>query len=233
MSLWCVDFVVPVGRLDEIERHIVALGTHRFAFTGDQGWQDADPGSRSSVEGLSFFVQARESADAREQGLRLAGAVLEAAKLDLACARLVAVHQLYPGDDQANELMDTARALLTELRFGLAVVCAQTACEITVRHAITTVVEDDGAEIGTLALQSISKFALMDSASKRMFEYVFGVKPSSLSWWPGYVAHVARRNQVVHLGAVVAEREARDSVAVAEQLLTTIRYRSLGLTEAE
>ena len=229
-SLWSADFVASSDDLDKVEQCVAEFGSHRFAFTGPATLRHQDS-ELSGMEGISLFVQADGSMGARNQGLHLARRLYEAAGVDPARIRIIGVLPVHDGDDRTNELMEVANALIEEGRPELAVVAAQTACEITLRNTFWTVLAGD-RENGQLVLNLVQKFALMEPGSKQLFEHVFGVRPASHSWWPEYVAHVARRNQVVHKGAVVAESEARKSVEVAEQVLRTVRHWSLGLSES-
>lgn len=233
MPLWSVSFLTTSVEADELEKVSTVFGSHQLVFTGQWLLDPVTLGESPGTEGFNFLVEADNAEMARDTGLAHAGRLYAAAHMDSSDLRIVAVRLLHEAQGRADELLELAQSLSAEGHHGLAVVSAQTACEVDLRRAMTSVLTDAfGDDGGQLVRNLVRSFTLMDSGSQHLFRETYGRKPSSYPWWHDYVTHVARRNDVVHNGGYVSAAEAQASISVVQRLLAMTRYDSLGL-EAE
>jgi hypothetical protein len=227
-GVWAVDFAAEPHVVDALERCAGVVGAHQIAFTGAP-WDPVEKTYMSTVECITLFVDAPSDAVvARERALALLSQICREADIDTNDVSVVAFYEVYPAGGRADRALQLARELQAEGRHSLAVVSAQTGVEVFLRQSMSHVVEGLGTEMA-LVLEFARGFSLMDPVSQRLFTFVFGRRPTSYPWWHEYAAHVARRNEIVHRGADVTSVEAATSIAVAEQIVATIRHDALGL----
>jgi hypothetical protein len=122
-----------------------------------------------------------------------------------------------PRDPRHLELLALARQLRDEERTDLAVVAAQTACEVYAEVAISEMLR--GRELGKfeeVIPELLTGYSLMDRRGQLVFEALTGHKIQQASIWPAYRAHVELRNRVVHRGDEVTTEQAIGSVKTAE-----------------
>ena len=106
----------------------------------------------------------------------------------------------------------------------MAVVAAQTALVLEIRAAIEGRIGRLSDPLAKLARQKTRKFALRDDIGEVLFDAAFGVVPQlDFSRWTEYQAHVTRRNQIVHRGAVAVEEETEGSRDVVIALISWVR----------
>jgi len=117
-------------------------------------------------------------------------------------------------------LLDRAKQLISQKEFGLAVVTAQTACEVLTEQVFTVAFAKKG--VGFLA-DSVGdlfqSYNLNNSKLRAVYQALTADVVTNQRFWSGYVEHVARRNRVVHSGEAVTEQQANASWDAARDLL--------------
>lgn len=128
---------------------------------------------------------------------------------------------------QARERLDHAHRLHESQEHAIAVVVAQTACEVLIREILPTLVHPHVTdELFPWALERIRQYTLNDRQGQDLWFRVAGSAIQEQEFWPAYKLHLDLRNRIVHRGEVATAEQATESLATAEAL---IDYRFLGL----
>lgn len=122
-----------------------------------------------------------------------------------------------PRDPRHLELIALARQLCDEDKPDLAVVAAQTACEVYAEVAIRDLLKArELGEFEEVIPELLTGYSLMDRRGQRVFHALTGESIQRSELWASYKAHVERRNLVVHRGKQITADQADDSINVAE-----------------
>lgn len=120
----------------------------------------------------------------------------------------------------ARERLDHARELLSRGEPTLAVVVAQTACEVLINDVLRTLVEFHARdELGPWVLRRVRSFTLIDDATRDLWYCVAGTKIQNQDFWSEYCEHVGRRNRAVHRGETLTEEDAGASLGAADAVV--------------
>lgn len=107
--------------------------------------------------------------------------------------------------------------LLKQGRDELAVIRAQTACELLIVETLESLLRMQFPEIEADHL--IRRPAtLQDRQSKALLQLLVGKRVQDAPWWPSYVEHRKRRNSVVHDGLTITHEDAQASLGVLNDL---------------
>ena len=122
-----------------------------------------------------------------------------------------------PRDPRHLQLLALARNLCEEGRTDLAVVTAQTSCEVYAEVAIREMLKArELGEFEDVIPELLSGYSFMDHRGRRVFHALTGESVQRSDLWTRYQAHVKLRNRVVHGGEEATSEQAADSIAVAE-----------------
>jgi HEPN domain-containing protein len=129
-------------------------------------------------------------------------------------------------DERVRALARLSRAvgLVRDGEHDLAVVVAQTACEVLIREVLTTLVEVrvDDRELQPWLLERVRYFSLNDDQTRDLWSRLAGSRIQEQAFWPEYKAHVDRRHRVVHRGDTVTPEDADASLRAAGSLLAYV-----------
>jgi HEPN domain-containing protein len=107
--------------------------------------------------------------------------------------------------------------LLKQGRDELAVIKAQTACELLVAETLFSLLRLKHPDVDHASL--IRRPAtLNDKQSKALLQLLTGERVQDAQWWPKYVAHGRRRNAIVHDGLTIKHEDAQESIEVMNAL---------------
>jgi hypothetical protein len=117
-----------------------------------------------------------------------------------------------------------ARDLFDAAEYDLAVVVAQTSCEVLVQEAITQLLGGpvDGEPPSSRTLRTWWQGARQDGALasdglvRDLWNALAGEEIQRRGWWTDYKNHTGRRHGIVHRGAPVSRTEAEQSLAATE-----------------
>jgi hypothetical protein len=120
-----------------------------------------------------------------------------------------------------RDLMHQAKGLLHEGKHPLAVVVAQTACEVLTEQMMTALTErlDEPLRKWVRGRRRPRNADLYDKRVRTLYTALSGDHIESQPFWPDYKKHVELRHQVVHRGVHVDEADARRSCDAAQKLL--------------
>jgi hypothetical protein len=122
-----------------------------------------------------------------------------------------------PRDPRHLELIALARQLCEEDKSELAVVAAQTACEVYAEVAVREMLQKrELGEFEEVIPELLAGYSLMDRQGQLVFHALTGESIQRSPFWSSYKTHVALRNRVVHRGEQVTGDQAADSVRAAE-----------------
>lgn len=121
-------------------------------------------------------------------------------------------------DPRHKQLFKLARELLEDEKPGLAVVTAQTACEVYAEIAIAEMLKARSlGEFEDVIPKLLSSFSLKDKRGQAVFHALTGEHVQQADFWKRYHEHVERRHAVVHRGLDVTPEEGAASVAAATE----------------
>jgi hypothetical protein len=123
-----------------------------------------------------------------------------------------------------RELLSLASALVADgryaFRYELAVIVAQTACEILVEQTIASRVK---------GLNPQQTFNLHNKKTRKLYKSATADDIEKVHFWPQYGPHAIRRHEAVHRGRRVGPAEAQESLAVATQFVDHVEKVRQGL----
>lgn len=121
---------------------------------------------------------------------------------------------------QARVRLRHAHELYAREEHALAVVVAQTACEVLIREVLPTLVQPHLTDnVFTWALERIRQYTLNDRQTQDLWSRVAGSAIQDQDFWAPYKRHLDLRNRIVHRGATANALEASESLATAEALI--------------
>ena len=122
-----------------------------------------------------------------------------------------------------SELLNRADELFEQGHHDLAVIVAQTACEVLVADAMRTLLEGHASDgLFPWLIGRISSYTLVDDATRNLWNKLTQTEIQSQDWWSAYREHVRRRNAIVHAGERVDGDAARSSLDAARELFAFI-----------
>lgn len=119
--------------------------------------------------------------------------------------------------DPARHIGREAIELLKQGRDSLAVIRAQTSCELLIAKTLGQLMAEKSPEVQ--ADQLIRRPAtLADPASRALFHLLTGRRVQDEPWWPAYVAHRKRRNAIIHEGVTISHEDAQASIQATNSM---------------
>jgi hypothetical protein len=116
-------------------------------------------------------------------------------------------------------LREEAGRLLDNDRPELAVVRAQTACELRANEALDGAFRAEFSPERAAAALRQCRSALNDRRTQDVLFAITGYRITAEPWWASYVAHVQRRHGVVHEGLLVSPDGAASSLAAVDHCI--------------
>jgi hypothetical protein len=211
----------------DLDRFLVLIrvtGEQQAAFAPYQGfvvWGFRGAEAEGNLE-LALEVGAQEKEEARERAAVIFANWLKRAGIE---------HQgLPPLTVIKPELMQRQRWL--ELRMlakdlhqaaeqhDLAVLVAQTACEVFVEATIADLIRRRKDPLADAVGEMLRGYSLMDDRGRAVWRALTGQRVEQEPFWAHYKAHVKRRNAVAHRGYEVTPEEAAASISAEVALFT-------------
>lgn len=122
-----------------------------------------------------------------------------------------------------EQLRREASELFADKRYDLAVLRAQTACEVFASTAIAGALRGAiGRERGD-GLSRVTRASLSDAATQAILAALTGSQPRHAAWWNAYRLHLQRRNQVAHGGKQLTRVEAAESLRAVDACVDWLR----------
>jgi hypothetical protein len=118
-------------------------------------------------------------------------------------------------------LLDTARRLRDQDYPAPAVVMAQTACEVCMEVVLTDVLRErvHDHDIADFITGSLRNYNPKTDNVKKLYELLFGDRVQGASFWPSFLEHVKRRNNIVHRGQAATPQDADESIVAVDKVI--------------
>jgi hypothetical protein len=117
----------------------------------------------------------------------------------------------------AQHLGREAISLLKQGRDALAVIRAQTACELLIAETLEKLAREKFPDVRSDRL--IRRPAtLADTGSRTVCQLLTGRRIEEEPWWAAYVEHRKRRNAIVHEGVSISHEDAQASIGAKNSL---------------
>jgi hypothetical protein len=121
-------------------------------------------------------------------------------------------------------LLTKAQELIAAGDFSLAVVVAQTACEISAERAISQAFAAKNIEyLEDWADDVLSSYSLSNSRVQDLYNAVMGDKIQDQSFRPDFKASAKRRHEFVHKGKTITKAEAEASLRAVKDLVAYLK----------
>lgn len=128
-------------------------------------------------------------------------------------------------------LLERAQLLLDSGEWALAVVVAQTACEVLIAQILSDRLQVIGDRLGefqlpplrTSLIGHVKTYSLNDDRTRQLWDDLMEDTITQVGAWRDYKDHVARRHGVVHQGVEVSHAEAAASLAAARAMIEHVQ----------
>jgi hypothetical protein len=134
--------------------------------------------------------------------------------------RMSGFETLMEEQSQARVRLGHAHELHAREEHALAVVVAQTACEVLIREVLPTLVQPHLTDnVFPWVLERIRQYTLNDRQTQDLWSRVAGSAIQDQRFWAPYKRHLDLRNRILHRGETATAADAAESLATAEALL--------------
>jgi len=114
--------------------------------------------------------------------------------------------------------------MIAEGEFGVAVVVAHMACEISVERALSRAFEaKDTGFLGESVEEMLPCYNLTNDRVRNLYNAVTGKEIQQQSFWHAFKESATRRNQAVHERRVLTKAEAEASYKAASDLVAFLK----------
>ena len=114
--------------------------------------------------------------------------------------------------------------MIAEEEFGVAVVVAHMACEISAERALSRAYEaKDTGFLGESATMMLPSYNLANDRVRNLYNAVTRKEIQQQSFWPAFMESASRRNQAVHEGRIMTKAEAEASYKAASDLVAFLK----------
>lgn len=119
-----------------------------------------------------------------------------------------------------TKLLETAERLYNGGETSVAVIVAQTACEVVLERAVTKGFKAKGVpELDDAVTRMLSSYSPRNRNTRRLYNTLTGDNLGSHGFWQAYTAMVAHRHDAVHRGQTISQTDARNGLDAARQLV--------------
>jgi hypothetical protein len=113
-------------------------------------------------------------------------------------------------------LLATSKGLFDSGQFGISVVVAHMACEVSVERALSAAFASRGLQyLEYPVLEFLNGFNLGNDRTRKLYTALTGDQIEQQRFWPDFKASAIRRNKVIHNGCIVGKAEAESSFTAA------------------
>jgi hypothetical protein len=117
-------------------------------------------------------------------------------------------------------LLSTAQGLIDQGQFSIAVVVSHMACEIAVERSFDEAFASKGIpELEEPVTDLLNGYNLATERIRKLYTALTGDKIQDRPFWRKFKDSAARRNRIVHGGAIVGKAEAEESQKAASDLI--------------
>jgi hypothetical protein len=122
-------------------------------------------------------------------------------------------------------LLDLARSLIDEGRYGIAVVVAHMACEIATERSLSNAFASRGVQyLQDSVTDFLNGYNLANKRIRRLYTALTGDEVQNAPFWQPFKESSKRRNNIIHGGMIVQKSDAENSHKAANELLVHLGY---------
>ena len=131
-----------------------------------------------------------------------------------------------PRQREDEVLLTRAAELSHQGHHDLAVIVAQTACEVLVGNAMRLLLPLHPSEaLQDWLLDRLKGYSLNDDPTRRLWNRLTSTEIQKEGWWPDYKTHVQRRHDIAHKGAHADKTAAQESLNAVRNLIRFVESR--------
>lgn len=121
-------------------------------------------------------------------------------------------------------LLSTARSLIDDGQFGIAVVVAHMACEIAIERSMSEAFSRKNIEyLEEPILGFLNGYSLAKERDRILYNAITGDAIQQQNFWQKYTESATRRNKIIHAGKIVGKAEAEESFKVTSDLISYLK----------
>jgi len=118
-------------------------------------------------------------------------------------------------------LLATCESLINDGHYGISVVVAQVACEVSVERALSAAFKSKKLQyLEEPMLGFLNGYNLGNDRIRKLYTALTSDNIEHQSFWSAFKKSVVLRNKIAHNGKIASEQEARDSYKAASAFIT-------------
>jgi hypothetical protein len=121
-----------------------------------------------------------------------------------------------------RQLLDTAKRYMEQGEHSVAVIVAQTACELVTEFALETLIRPHGLTQKEREQLLPRNYDLNNKRVNALYVVLSKDKIKAQSFWAGYTKHANLRHAIVHKGERATAQQAKASLRAATALVTHV-----------
>lgn len=124
-------------------------------------------------------------------------------------------------------LIGSAEDLISQEKWGIAVIVIHMACEIAVEKSMSAAFKKDGIErLEEPVLEFLNGYSLRAVKNRSLYTALTGDEIQKESFWEGYLDSAKARNDAVHGGYLVKEGAARASLKACTEFVRHVQMKT-------
>lgn len=121
-------------------------------------------------------------------------------------------------------LLATCRYLIDDGQYGISVVVAHMACEISVERALSTAFALKGLQyLEDPVLDFLNGYNLAFERNRKLYTALTGDRIELQTFWSAFKESATRRNKIIHGGSHIVQAEAESSYRAASELISHLK----------
>lgn len=121
-------------------------------------------------------------------------------------------------------LLSTARGLIDDGQFSIAVVVSHMACEIATERSLSESFAKKGIQyLEEPVVDILSGYNLANNRIRKLYTALTGDEIQNQPFWKRYTESAKRRNRIIHQGVIVGKAEAEESFKAASDLISHLK----------
>lgn len=121
-------------------------------------------------------------------------------------------------------LLATSKGLIDAGQFGISVVVAHMACEVSVERALSAAFASKGLQyLEEPVLDFLNGYNLGNDRNRKLYTALTGDQIEQEGFWADFKASAIRRNHIVHNSSVVGKTEAESSYSAASAFVAHLK----------
>lgn len=121
-------------------------------------------------------------------------------------------------------LLAACKGLIDDGQYGISVVVAHMACEVSVERALSTAFASKGLQyLEDPVLDFLNGYNLGNDRNRKLYTALTSDSIEQQAFWPAFKESATRRNNIVHGGKVVGQEDAQSSYEAASEFIAHLK----------